>query len=468
MKCTNCGWELPEHAHFCNRCGTPVDDSQTMLADDRNNGSADGYHNEPPYDPHSDFRDGYNNFNTFENNPVPTGYPDRRFDERVTENRPYDYNNAPPRYDAPYGGSPYPEPPRNRQKTVLIISVISVVLLIAALGAVIFFVSRTNVSSAELDEAKEKFLPPAQAVTIDSTLDDPSNDQIKFKYDSRARIASCTYDANKKTYDQNYRYNDDNRKITIDTKYRDHIILTTEIDYDRVKKADDFESIDGYYVRLDEQSLGKTDSPSATVPVMTAAPEPTEPKKPTEPPQPTQKPTQPPKPTQKPTEKPKATQKPAEPSTDWKDLYIDYLNSTSIDYSYGALLYINDDDIPELVLTTTGAVQPTYVCYITDGSVQTFATGASEGLSYSKRNGYFVSGRLHMGIYNGMIYHFDGDDVSEEHTLYCPDINSDEYRIDGESMTKSEYQDYMSDYSFIEDSSKYTRKKDLPDSIRNF
>lgn len=85
------------------------------------------------------------------------------------------------------------EPPKkNKQKKVLIISLTALILVIAILIGVFFFVSRNNVSTAELQEAKDKFVPPAQAVTIDASLEDPSDDNIRFTYDDRARILSCS------------------------------------------------------------------------------------------------------------------------------------------------------------------------------------------------------------------------------------------------------------------------------------
>ena len=289
MKCTNCGHEMPANAKFCEMCGTPADIEQTQLAED-------------------DIRDDYNNYNAREND-IPqggyanNGYPDRPYDDRYPEDHRY-YSEAPgyndPRYDDPRYNDPnlYPrdqKPRMSGQKKALIISGVALVLVIAILTGVIVYVSRTKVSAKELDEAKENFLPPAQAYEIDTTLDDPSNDNITFKYDSRARISSCTYAVNEKTYDQSYGYNDKSRIIKIDTKYRSHTIFTKEIGYDRIDEANKFVAVDGYYIRLDDTSLGNSSSSSA-VKIETAAPEPTTPrapkapKAPTEPPTPTEKP----------------------------------------------------------------------------------------------------------------------------------------------------------------------------------
>ncbi len=150
----------------------------------------------------------------------------------------------------------YNEPPKkNNNKTALIISLIALILVIAILAGVIFFVNRNTVSASELKDAKEKYLPPSQAVTIDTSQKDPSNDDIQFKYDDRARIVSCTYRANNKPYEQHYTYHDPERTVDIATTYREQPVHTESISYDNIKTADKFEDVGGYIVRLDEESL---------------------------------------------------------------------------------------------------------------------------------------------------------------------------------------------------------------------
>lgn len=451
MKCTNCGHEMPDNAKFCEMCGTPFENEHTQPADD-------------------DVRDDHNSYPARETTPPQNnfgrnGYPDRAYDDRYTDDRRY-YNSVPvynnpgyndPRFNDPRVNDPNLSPrdqkPRmSGQKKALIISGIALVLVIAILTGVILYVSRTKVSAKELDEAKENFLPPAQAYEIDTTLDDPSDDNIKFKYDSRARISSCTYTLNEKTYDQRYGYNDKTRIIKIDTKYRNHAIFTIEIDYDRVSEANKFVAVDGYYIRLDDTSLGKS-SPSSAVAVETAAPEPPAPKiVPTEPPTPTQKPA----PTAKPTEK---------PLEGYKKLYLSFLNTTNISYDYGALIYLNDDETPELILYAEGAEVPHYVCYIKSGSVKTFTSADSHSLDYTDHGGYFSSGKFDQ---TGMIYYFNGSSVETKHS-YSFFNAGNQYFIDDKQLTKDEYFDIIDGYGLKTDAEDDARdRSDLPDYIRDF
>ena len=307
MKCSNCGITLRENAKFCDVCGAPVDAEPTPFSDELR--SDHGIDAEPRFDDHDAYR-----------------YSDREPDE--TDFR-YD---SEPRYDDGYDrnrrGGIKQIPPKNNTKKALIISGVALALVIAILGGIIFFVNKNTVSAAELQDAKDKYLPPAQAVTIDTSLDDPSNDKIQFKYDDRARIISCTYSVNDKTYDQSYTYDDAKRNINIVTNYRKHPIFTKDIDYGVVKDPNVFEEHDGYYIRIDNPDNDSDTSSSSSSSQAISSPATDAP-------------------TEAPTEEP--TEEPTEAASDWRDIYIDFLNSTDLFYSEGILLYLNDDDTPELL-----------------------------------------------------------------------------------------------------------------------
>lgn len=210
-----------------------------------------------------DFRDEYRGYAPVgqPNTPDRYGSESRQGynDERTLyepDRRPRYYDDERPRPHSNQRHGRYKEAPKkNHKKTALIISIIALVLVIAILAGVIFFVNRNHVSAAELKDAKEKYLPPSQAVTIDITQKDPSNDDITFKYDDRARIVSCTYQANNKPYEQHYSYHDPERTVDIATTYREQPIHTQSISYDNIKTPNEFKDVGGYIVRLDEESL---------------------------------------------------------------------------------------------------------------------------------------------------------------------------------------------------------------------
>ena len=302
MKCPNCSAKLNENAKFCHLCGTPLDDENTQLADDTdNNQNAVPYNSEP--------------FKPFADN------DDELFRKGAGD---YLYQAEKPALR----GKRYREPQKKPRKKALILSIIALILVVAITAGVIIIVNHNTVSAKELEEAKENYLPPAQAVTIDTSLDDPSNDKIQFKYDDRARIISCTYSVNDKTYDQSYTYDDAKRNINIVTNYRKHPIFTKDIDYGVVKDPNVFEEHDGYYIRIDNPDNDSDTSSSSSSSQAISSPATDAP-------------------TEAPTEEP--TEEPTEAASDWRDIYIDFLNSTDLFYSEGILLYLNDDDTPELL-----------------------------------------------------------------------------------------------------------------------
>lgn len=435
MNCPKCSTQLPDGSKFCGFCGSPIEEEQlTKLID------------EP------------------ERFPAPFPAENHRMPANV--NAVYAERLSPPQHqtggyvvgDSYYAddrGRAAPQEPQKKKKNrkPLIISIVALVLVAAIVTGAILIINGGKVSEAELKEAKENYLPPAEALQIDLTKADPSNDQIKFKYDDRARITYCIYSVNQKEYEQNYDYDDAARVVTITVDYKKNHILTKEISYDRITKPDTFEVVDGQILRLDNESLtGEKDKP-ADLATRAATAAPTE--------APTLPPTQPP--TEAPT--PAPTDPPTEaPDSDFKELYLAFLDATDIRYDSGELIYLNDDDIPELVLNTIASAGPSYICYISDGMVHVYETYSTAGFVYSERNGYFATGAMHQGYLAGVIYGFDGSGVNEEHSYSSHDGS---YSVDQTSVSEQEYNDILDSYQ-LDGPSHETSKSSLPDAIRNF
>ena len=386
--------------------------------------------------------------------------PRRSYDED-------DYRREPPRrrYDDEEDDREPPRSDRRRErelqkqkkrKKALIISIIALVLVIAIVIGVIFVVNSNTVSAAELQDAKDKYVPPAQAIAIDTSLDDPSNDDIQFTYDDRARILSCTYKANGKPYDQRYTYNDKERRVNIETRYRKRPIFTKDIDYGRVKNPNKFEIVDDYYLRLDDPCLkGNTDatesgasSTATNAPSSTDAPAATE------------------APTEAPTEEP--TEAPAE---DYKDLYINFLNDTDPVYRNGKLVYLNDDDVPELILSGIEEGAQVFVyhtCWIVDGKVQ-YEKMNAKSYHYQERTGYYKMS-LNKLMYGGWTrYYFDGSSVSSVQSgSYEVSNNEKHYKVDGEPTDEDGYNAAYGDDDSWSDLSDNVDSSSLPDYIRSF
>lgn len=145
--------------------------------------------------------------------------------------------------------------------------------MIAILSGVIIFISKNFVSAAELKEAKEGYRPPAEIVQIDTTLKDPSNDNIKFRFDERDRIIGCSYTINKKQYDKAYTYDDIARAVEIVTTYRRKNITETSIAYEDIRPDEGaaVAEVNGEFVSPPEQS-GNAASQAEPAQKMTEAP----------------------------------------------------------------------------------------------------------------------------------------------------------------------------------------------------
>lgn len=91
-------------------------------------------------------------------------------------------------------------------------------------------------------------------------------------------------------------------------------------------------------------------------------------------------------------------------SDEWKDAYIDYLNESSSDNNEGYdLIYINDDNIPELVEVGKYESAGCRVVVYNNGSVQvTQLTRLS--FTYIERGGLLCNAGGHMGYYFDIVY----------------------------------------------------------------
>lgn len=91
-------------------------------------------------------------------------------------------------------------------------------------------------------------------------------------------------------------------------------------------------------------------------------------------------------------------------SDEWKEAYIDYLNESSSDNNEGYdLIYINDDNIPELVEVGKYESAGCRVVVYNNGSVQvTQLTRLS--FTYIERGGLLCNDGGHMGYYFDIVY----------------------------------------------------------------
>lgn len=163
-------------------------------------------------------------------------------------------------------------------------------------------------------------------------------------------------------------------------------------------------------------------------------------------------------------------------TTDYKQLYIDYLNSMEKSYFSGELFYINDDDVPELIIhTDTGAHASVYqLCWIEDGTVQNEEIAAGV-FTYREKTGElfsYIGGMMNSGWHFLM---FDGDScyVTKNGTMDVDDYSSGYttyYKINDEEVSEEEYKS-SSDDAFNWDrikSENLVNQSSLIEYIRNY
>lgn len=95
--------------------------------------------------------------------------------------------------------------------------------------------------------------------------------------------------------------------------------------------------------------------------------------------------------TEKPTDPP--TEPPTEPikDTSWKKDYIDFINKLDNDlYAGYKLVFLDNDDIPELLALGTARVTPSYICWINDGKLCEYNKIILQFYYFEKENRFLI------------------------------------------------------------------------------
>ena len=178
-----------------------------------------------------------------------------------------------------------------------------------------------------------------------------------------------------------------------------------------------------------------------------------------------------------------------EPTTEkaadsWKQLYINFLNNECVfDYETGKLVYLNDDDVPELILVGPSDIQwsETVICWIDGDEVKVFKTNSGDVIadntpSYVDRGGFLSVRKSGTSTIFTWYYYFDGSSVNEAHQTKwqeAPPQNNafniqDEYKIDDKDVTKEEVESFPETLGSFEVISGRTDKSNLKSYIENY
>lgn len=103
----------------------------------------------------------------------------------------------------------------------------------------------------------------------------------------------------------------------------------------------------------------------------------------------------------------------AEKDTSWKKLYIEFLNSLDRENYCGyELVYIDDDDIPELAISGMAHLIPGYICWVHDGKVRSINTTITS-FKYFERENSFLCSDCFTGAGSDVIHELNGSKAKE-------------------------------------------------------
>ena len=149
---------------------------------------------------------------------------------------------------------------------------------------------------------------------------------------------------------------------------------------------------------------------------------------------------------------------------DWKTAYLDFIESRERKYGkeseYGfnfryALVYIDNDDIPELYAMGAYEADGDLICAYRDGRVIEHYLRRNAGGQYVERSGIVINQNGHMGRYYDNVYKLDQTGFSQilnaSYTKRYEPLENDgvetitEYFIDDKAVTKDEYDAAIND-----------------------
>ena len=140
----------------------------------------------------------------------------------------------------------------------------------------------------------------------------------------------------------------------------------------------------------------------------------------------------------------------------WQEAYIDYINKpestiwTSENDSDYSLIYVDDDDIPELYIRTGFMVSGEFVVSFYDGKVRALNRERG-GIEYMEYGGLFYSDWGNMGFYPCDVYMLERGEFSEIGTGWLSEARDEEnpdnwgfdYFWEGSLMTETEYEECL-------------------------
>ena len=126
------------------------------------------------------------------------------------------------------------------------------------------------------------------------------------------------------------------------------------------------------------------------------------------------------------------------PKETWKKLYAEYLQSAETQaFSYAGLIYLNDDEIPEMVIRANFSMRGTMLCWIKQDAVESQGLGRLGKTSYGEHSGVIVQDSLYSGLQAKSIFSFDGILANQLH--FGEQTPTGVFRWDSNEISEAEY-----------------------------
>lgn len=157
------------------------------------------------------------------------------------------------------------------------------------------------------------------------------------------------------------------------------------------------------------------------------------------------------------------TQPPTDPPTDppknnkWKSLYINFINSLNQDAISGyQLVYIDDDEIPELVAMGISHIAPSYLCWVNNGKLCQGSVSFS-GFAYLEKQNRYICEEGFTGKGNDYVRRINGDEAEDLiKGELCTIQGQEYYRWDGDDYPNQEQYEAAKNADFDKSSAQTT------------
>ena len=125
----------------------------------------------------------------------------------------------------------------------------------------------------------------------------------------------------------------------------------------------------------------------------------------------------------------------------WKQIYSDYVNSLSnSDYYEYALVYVDEDDIPELYMHGKQRPMSSELCWIYNDEVYSQRL-MIDGFRFYERENLFMSTGIQTGVQGDFVYKINGSEATQVHKGTASRLIQGQERFtwNGEDGSEDEY-----------------------------